>query len=233
MPGNDACGSTARHHSDDPFSGSLESPRVIDAGDRPDDVVGGRIDRHEIGQHPAVALVVEEVRRHLDHVAAGIDAVDRLGVLDGAQPPHRESARAPPAGAVVGQPQPVGMRRVEEQLLRRQRQRHVGIAQVQRDVAPSRRLLPQRLRQFRQVGESMGEQQPPPAAIDRDVLRHSLLIGMLLVLCVPVAQRRRIAALQTVPGAGVQGLSSSIRCRVSGASIPKVPPATAWSRAGE
>ena len=186
----------------------LERPRMIDPGDRPDDVVGSGIDRHEIRQDPAVALVVEEVRRHLDHVAAGIDAVDRLGILDRPEPPHGEPARPPPAGAIVRQPQPVRMGRIEEKLLRRQRQRHMGIAQVQRDIAPSLRLFPQRLRQFRQVGEGMGEQQPAPAAIDRDVLRQPLLIGMLLVLYVPVAERRRVAPLKPVLRAGMQRLKS-------------------------
>ena len=63
----------------------------------------------------------------LDHVATGVDAVDRLGILD--RPSRRTVNRRgrPPARAGVGLTA-YTYGGIQKQLLRRQRQRHVGRA---------------------------------------------------------------------------------------------------------
>jgi hypothetical protein len=61
------------------------------------------------------------------------------------------------------------MRRVEKQLLRRRRQDHVGIENVEGDVAPAGTFRPQAVRQVRCAREGLAEQQTSPAAIECDI----------------------------------------------------------------
>jgi hypothetical protein len=61
------------------------------------------------------------------------------------------------------------MRRVQEQILGRERQNHMRIAQIDCDVTFADSFLQQTARQLLQILEGLGEQQPAPPAIDHSI----------------------------------------------------------------
>jgi hypothetical protein len=72
--------------------------------------------------------------------------------------------------AIGGEIEPVGMRGIEEQLLRRCREQHVGIAYIERDVAASGALGADAGGEIAGVVEGLAEQEASPTAIEGDVL---------------------------------------------------------------
>jgi methylmalonyl-CoA mutase cobalamin-binding domain/chain len=91
-----------------------------------------------------------------------------------------------------------GLRRIEKQLLRRTCQNDLGIAQVERDVALTRQLRSQPVGDGLRALEGLGEQDPSPAAIDRDVAADPLA-----ELAGRPPQLRREAIRSTSSGCGV------------------------------
>jgi hypothetical protein len=73
----------------------------------------------------------------------------------------------PPGGA--RQVEPVGVRRVDEQLGRRLGDQHVRLARVDADVALAALLAAQRGPQPLVRGEGLAEDDAPPAALEDDV----------------------------------------------------------------
>lgn len=92
---------------------------VVDAGDRADDIARSVILRHEIGQRTVVPLGREEIGSDLDHAASGIDPVDAVSIGFRREPADRDASRAAGVCTVGPQVEPVGVGRVEENLLRR------------------------------------------------------------------------------------------------------------------
>jgi hypothetical protein len=148
-----------------------EGSTMIDAGDGADDPAGRLVLGDKIGDGSAVTLRPEEVRRHRYHAAGGIDAVHLLGVLGRRKPADEEAAMRPDFGRMIaGEIEPVGMRGIEEQLLRRCCEQHVGIADIERDVAASGALGADAGGEIAGVLEGLAEQEASPAAIEGDVL---------------------------------------------------------------
>ncbi len=173
----------------------LEGARVIDPGDRADHLAGVGILGHQVGEHRRVAVLPHQLRVHLHHAVRAQDAVDRRGVRRALQPADQESARLDATGQVLRQPQPVGMRRIQEQLLRRLRKHHVRIAQVQGDVALARAFLAQGLGERTRVAVGVGEDEPPPAAANGHIVRGQRVRLGVAIPGIDHLQRRRVAAL--------------------------------------
>ena len=148
----------------------VEGAAMIDAHHRAQDLAGldvlGDQHRHRAG----VPVRPEEVGRHRHHLPRGVDDVDRLGILSGREAPDREGLVAPAGRAVGGELEPEGVRRVEEQFLRRRGQHDMRVAHVHGDVAPVRRFGAQRFGDALGRPEGVREDQPAPAAVDAGVL---------------------------------------------------------------
>ncbi|MNI36453.1 hypothetical protein D3C73_905020 [compost metagenome] len=151
----------------------LEGASVVHTRHRADHRSGRQVLRDEIGEGPVVAMRPEEIRRRLHHATLGVDIIDRLGVRFRHQTANGEAPRLTAAGPIGRQVQPIGMGRIEEQLLRRRGQQDVGIADVEGDVAAIRPLRAQSLDQRRGGLEGLGEQKAAPAAV-KDGIAHGL-----------------------------------------------------------
>jgi hypothetical protein len=142
---------------------------VVDPHHRAEDLAGLVVLGHQHGQRAAVAARPEEVGRHGHHPALGVDRVDRLGV--GARVVSRrmkKPCRRARATRIGRQVEPVGVRRVEEQLLRRRGQQHMRVAHVEGDVAPVRPLGAQRLGQPSALSK-VWRRSAAPAAVDQRI----------------------------------------------------------------
>ena len=116
-PGRLDVGSTASVHRLEPFSGIAEQFLVVDARHRTDNAVVVVSHGDEIGDRIVVLLVVpDDVDGGGHHSAPHVDAIDRVGVLGRAQRPNAETGRRRRGLVILGEPQPVGMARIDEQL---------------------------------------------------------------------------------------------------------------------
>ncbi len=123
------------------------------------------------------------------------------------------------------------MRRVEEHLLRRDGQRHVRIAHVDRDVAPVRALPAHGVGEFLRIGEGLPEEQATPAAIDHGVgaREHRRGIGARGGVAVKVGHGRP----RVLPSRVEKSFTAAalVKRRGSGARSPAGRPARVRSRA--
>jgi hypothetical protein len=180
--------------------GIVEGMGMVDAGDGADHLPRPLVLRDVVGEHAAVPVLAHEGRIDRHHAPRGVDPVHGERVGAGAQAPHDEALGPAAARPVCRQPEPVGVGRVEEQLLRGVGQDHMRIAQVQRDVPPALGLAAQRLGEVGKLPEGMREEEPSPAAVDRHVLRQFPFAGDGPPLH-PVPERRCRAPLEAVVAA--------------------------------
>ena len=82
-------------------------------------------------------------------------------------------ALRPARHAVGGEIEAERVRGVEKQFLRRKRQQDMRVADVESDVAPSRRLVAQRVEQGFVRREGLPEEKPSPAALQHEVPAHA------------------------------------------------------------
>ncbi len=213
----------------------VEGATVVDPAHRADDLARFLVLRHQEGERPRLAVAPEELRLGRHHVALGEDAGDGVGVAARLQAADDEAARARAPPLVAVEPQAIGVRGIEEELLRSQRQHHVRVAQVEGDVAASRLLLAERVGEGLAVGEGVGEDEAAPPHVDGHVVLHRL--GRRPLRDLPALQRRGPGPFQSVAGAGAlrHGVYLSFgavaRRRASAARIRAVRPATVSSLA--
>ncbi len=192
---------------------------MVDAHHRADDVAGEFVLDDEAGHSTAVALRPEEVGPHGHHAARRVNAVDRIGIAGRGEAPDEEAGRAP-AGRLVGREvEPVGVRGIEEHLLRRERQHHVRVAHVDGDVAPLRRLGAHRLDERLGALEGLAEEEAPPAAVDRRTCLRLLRIAL-----PPLAEGRHHGLVAHALEAVGIGAAPAPRCRTRHACLPGQSP---------
>ena len=152
--------------------GVVEQPLVIDPGDGADH--GSVVVTH--GDQIRHRLVVDVVGPDLfhprgHHPAAHVDAVHFLRVLRRFQRADGDSGRRPGQG-FTEEAQPVGVARIDEELVRRAGHDDVRLAGVHADVAASRPLASKHLGEVVRVGERLPEDQTAPAEVEHHVIRH-------------------------------------------------------------
>src|SRR5690606_24922197 len=96
------------------------------------------------------------------------------GIGTPASLPDAKARRQHAARQILAERQPVRMRRIEKELLRRHRDDDMRIAQVQREVAPALLLVAERRDQPLVARERVREDQLAPAAVDARVLGKRL-----------------------------------------------------------
>ena len=208
---------------------------VVHAGDRAEDRTAVGILRDEQLQRRVLLRVGEEAVAHRHHRARQIDAVHCRLVLGArranAQP--RVRRRVQRRGL---QRQPERVRGVQEQLLRREADDHVRIADVQRNVAAARRFSANRFGESFRRPVGLAEDQPAPAAVDLGLVGHPLAGPLGQVA--PVLQRghphriHRVAVLRNLRRRHRFSLPwRRVRARAPAAKVRAARPARAWSRA--
>ena len=103
---------------------------------------------------------------HRNHAAPAIERVDRRQIGAGAPSAQCERSTCRSLRPVGGQPQAVGFGRVDEQLLGRLGDDHMGLVDIEGDVALARSLLEQAGGDRGRVREGLAGDQAPPATID-------------------------------------------------------------------
>src|SRR6056297_1335171 len=159
-----------RRHSQAPerrsVLGVIVGAGVIHAHDRAEDPPRRLVFGDEHRDRPRVAMRPEEVGRHRHHAMRLVDRVDVLGVLLGGQPSDEHARLLAMLGAVGGEVEPEGVGGVEEKLLRRLGENHVGVVDVECDVAPVGPFGRERPGKVLRFGEGIAEDEAPPAAVD-------------------------------------------------------------------
>ena len=212
----------------------VEGTGVVDARHRAEDRARRLVFRDEIGQRPIIPIGRQKGRMHLDHVARLIDPVDLGAVLVARQAADEIAARAPCAGPIGRQVQPIGVRGIEKELLGRMAQEDMGIGDVEGDVAPIRPFLAQGSNEGTRILKGLGEDEPAPAAVEKGVFARPAqgapeLGGRRGEPGRPLpAQAMLRAGFRTMAVVG-HGVSKVL---ASAATFPEAPPATAPSRAG-
>src|SRR5690606_25417621 len=120
-------------------------------------------------------------------------------------------------------------------------EQHVRLAHIERDVAPVRTLGAERVDQRRRAVEGLGEEQPAPAAVERDVMLEwlrTLQLDRLLPTLLPHAAQplpelaaRRAGRLSAVRLRMIRRLGAHPRRHGPGARARATQPATAPSHA--
>ncbi len=154
----------------------VESVGMIDAGGGAEDLAGVVIFRDQVGDDATAAVFPDKIRRDRDHAPAAVNMVDRLAIGAGFQASDLVPLVRFVGRAVIAQPQAVGVGRVEKQLLGGEGQQDMGVMDVQGDVALPALLLAQGVGQGFGGLEGMGEDQPPPAAVDFHIDRQFILV---------------------------------------------------------
>src|SRR6476646_11333106 len=89
------------------------------------------------------------------------------------QCPYRESGLRQ-VRLVIGEPQPVGVARVDEQFGGRQGDQHLRFAGVHAEVASTPPLVAQHLRELVRIGEGLAENQSTPTEFDDYIVGHGV-----------------------------------------------------------
>ena len=150
-----------------------EGPHVVDAGDGAHHLVGDGVGGHQIGEGAGALIVPEHLRRGRHHPAGGVQAVDGGGIAQAVHIAHDHAEGPQPSGPVAVEPQPVRIRRIDEQFVGGEAHQHVGVVGVQADVTPAGLFCPQHLLQSGVPGERLAEDQPTPPALQRHVGFHA------------------------------------------------------------
>ncbi len=169
---------------------------MIDAHHAADHLAGVRVlgdPVHRAAFFPRRAALMIEGH----HAARLVQAVDRLPVGLRLRPADGEAAEAPPRGAIVGEMQAQGVRRIEEQLLRSMCQDLVRGRDVERDVTLAGLLLEQLGGEFGGVGKGMPHQDAAPAAMQGDGCAR-LFLAVLGKSCLQALIGRRLSAQQSL-----------------------------------
>ena len=147
---------------------------MVDAGHGADDCAVIVADGDTVVDRVAVKMVVpDDVDGGRHHPAAHIHAVHRLCVICALQCPYRESGLRQ-VRLVIGEPQPVGVARVDEQFGGRQGDQHLRFAGVHADVASTPPLVAQHLRELVRIGEGLAENQSTPTEFDDYIVGHGV-----------------------------------------------------------
>ncbi len=168
---------------------------VIDAHGRAEDFAGFGVLGHDRDKGARIALRPEEIRRHLHHGPRRIDDVHGFRVFPRRQPADQKGRPPPVQRSIGSQVEPVGMRRIQEQLLRRGGKQHMRVADIEGDVAPVGAFGAQQLGEPLIGCEGLGEDQPAPAAIQGGlnllggIVRPGILISQGLKWLVHIGQR--------------------------------------------
>src|SRR5690606_22487839 len=141
--------------------GIVEGAPMVDTGDGADDVSRGFVLRHQIDNRPAVPIAPEEVGPDRDHTAALVDGVDGIRIGFGSEPADEEATRLAPSGTISGKIEPIGVGGIQKQLLRREREQYMRVADIEGDVALGRPLLAQRLHYLGVAGTGLGGKPTP------------------------------------------------------------------------
>jgi len=162
-------------HREAPETGAIvrivENRTVIDARHRAQHLLALGIDGDQKYEFVRIALAPDEIAVRGHHVALEIEVVDRLG-LD--LPGYAPDLDGGPIGVRLeaGEIEAQHVRGIQKQLLGCIGQHHVRIADIGRDIALPRPLADHFLGDLLGCLEGLGKDHPPPAAVQRNLLRH-------------------------------------------------------------
>ena len=148
---------------------------MINPHDRPQNFTCLAIFCHQHGYRSGVPVGPEEFRRHRNHSPLSENDIDRISIGLRGKTADVKSRLALTRGTIHRKIQPIGVGWIQKVLLRRLRQHHVRITHVECDIALIWPLLAHLVDEIFGGFEGVAENQPPPAAIQSDILMRKLV----------------------------------------------------------